>query len=938
MKVQTRSNLHQAVSKGPLLGFTILCGLSLLAAALLVVRGGSEVARADPINPPEGYPKLDLSIKTVTPTLANVGGATLDYVIEIRNTGAYAAEGATLIDAIPDNTTYKLGSADATVGTPVVAGGTLTWVGDVGFDSTVVVSFSVDVAAGFSGQVRNTAVINHPLIARPITVTAETVVSNKPVLAIAKTAVPAKPGANKPLTYTLVVSNQGQPATNLTLIVTDSVPSNTTIRSVGADGIPSGDKVIWTRPVTLAFGETTIFTFSVDIGNVPSGTVITNDSYRVTGPPATPAAGEIYTVTVIDPIFRLSKYPWPDPPGSNREMTYTLTLLNVGSLATTLVVTDRVPSGVEYRRGGTPTGDVIAWSLPSLDTGESAEFTYTVYVGDVMNVPVVNDDYAVCSAEGVCQPGKVLTSIVQGPIFETFATVIPIAKKPGGEEVTPTLSVHNVGHGNAIAATIVLTYYRMSLTDEDVIAYLPDGTTVPLDRGPDCGNKCRTFPWTGDIAHDEWVTFTVPPGISTIGGSEGNLYIATIIVTDSLSNMTTPTSTAQAMGKITHYASVVPYKEAQEVIGRGQLLTYTIRVANHGFTTELPPVLSDTVPMSTTFVQASAGGTTQAISDTVVISWVLPLLGPGDEEIHTFTVRVDEDLISGTQIINNDYSVLGYGNIATGTLSSGLPVTTTVQEIGLIDSYKEVSPTIVLPGPGNVLTYYLHIVNSSALDLTGVTVYDLLPWESSTYQRDAVASAGSVVSDIVSVRWTGDVAAFSSEIVTLTVEVDPDFQGVLTNTATINHPELLSEVEVSAVAYVTEKPVLHIAKSASPDPVAKDGELAYTIHVLNTGQQATDLLITDTVPSNTEYVLGSATAGGQWVGGQVRWEIPVLGPGESRTFEFRVTVGSGSEVINDQYVVRCAEGVVGVGAPLVTPISRAGAGDLYLPIVLKNAQ
>jgi uncharacterized repeat protein (TIGR01451 family) len=205
----------------------------------------------------------------------------------------------------------------------------------------------------------------------------------------------------------------------------------------------------------------------------------------------------------------------------------------------------------------------------------------------------------------------------------------------------------------------------------------------------------------------------------------------------------------------------------------------------------------------------------------------------------------------------------------------------------------------MLPGPGNVLTYYLHIVNSSPLLLHGVTVYDQLPWQHSTYQRDAVASAGQIVSDVVSIRWVGDVAPLSSEVVTFTVLVDPDYQGAITNTATISHPDLPVEVEAQAIAYISEKPVLQISKSASPDPVERDAELLYRIRVVNRGQQATNLVITDMLPLNTAYITDSATAGGQLVDDQVHWEVPVLEPGESRPFEFRVTVGSGRDVVND---------------------------------------
>jgi uncharacterized repeat protein (TIGR01451 family) len=937
------------------LGLTILGGLLLLTVALLTV-SDLRPAYADPIDPPEGYPKLTLSVKTVTPTLAGVGGATLDYAIEIHNTGAYTAVNTTLTDLIPNHTTYN-NDAQASAGpAPSLSGGnTLTWSGDVGFDTTVVISFSVTVEAGFSGIISNTAVISQPRISRPVTAKAETLITDDPVLAIGKTAAPARPGANKPLVYTLVVTNQGQPANNLPITVTDRLPLDTGSPDPGPDGTVNGDTVTWRRNVTLDTGETTAFTFSVTVDDVLSGTVITNDDYRVVNPLSGVAVGEVHTATVIDPIFFLAKEVWPDPPGSNREATYTLTLLNKGSLATNLVITDRVPSGVTYQQGGESITDgVVSWSLPSLDTGESAKFTYTVSISDVADIEVINDDYAVCSAEEVCRFGQVLTSVVEGPIFETTAMIVPIAKKPGGEPITPTLTVRNVGNGNALDVTVVLTFYRMSLTDKNGIsAYFADGSNVKLNIGPNCppDNKCRTFSWMGDIAVGEMITFTLSPdiSISTIGGEEGDQLIATINVTDTTSNGAVFTGTSQAFSKITHFANVSPIKSGPAVIGRGQLLTYTIVVRNSGFTTDFSPVLTDVVPLSTTLVSISDGGqsftgsitTTGSITGVnlevfTVVSWTLDIMGPGDVFTRSFTVLVDEDLISGTQIVNNDYIVFGYGNVVTGALISGPPVTTTVQEVGLIDSYKVVTPTTLLPGIGNVLTYALHIVNSSGVDLTGVTVYDLLPWEFSTYQRDAVASAGTVISDIVSLHWTGDVAAFSEEVVTMTVVVDPNYEGPLTNTATIEHESLLSPVDVQAIGYVTDQPVLQITKSASPDPVKSGAELVYTVRVVNLGQQATNLVITDVIPADTTYVASSATAGGELVGGDhLRWQIPVLESGDSRTFKFRVTIEGGRQIVNDQYAVTSAEGVIGIGAPVITLV-RGGGNDIYLPVVLKN--
>jgi uncharacterized repeat protein (TIGR01451 family) len=892
------------------------------------------VALAHPISPPEGYPKLTLSVKTVTPTLAHTGGVTLTYDIEIRNTGAYTAYDATLRDTIPPAVTYTHDAQSSIGPTPTYSNGLLLWTGDVGFDSSVVIHFRVRVPAQFTGTVRNVAVIDHPLIDDPVTATAETIITDDPVLSISKTAAPDKPGAGKPLTYTLLVTNHGQPADNLLVTVTDQIPANTALRDPG-DGIDDGTTITWTRYVNLAVGEAEAFVFSVEVGDVPSGTVIANDVYQVAGEGIVTAVGDPYLITIVDPILSISKYVWPDPPGSNREMTYTLVVRNTGSLAEDLVITDRVPTGTEYRRGGTESGGIVSWSVPHLDTGESVQVNYTVYVGDVADVAIRNEDYGVCS-DGVCATGSVLTSVVEGPVFEVSAEVDPVAHKPGGgteTEVYPTLVVHNVGAGNALGAQVTLVFYRISVQSGDLAVIPPEGTLD--DSATDCGEWCTSFTWIGNLDHGKSITFTTPEGQSTIGGAEGTLYTATAIVTDVLENMVTEPVSGTAEGVVTHYANVEVEKTAPRVVGAGALLTYTLQAYNRGLTTALPPIVTDTVPANTTFVDASDGGVAQEVSATIVVSWTLPQLSPGEGALRTLTVRVDEGLISGTQIVNDDYAVFGYGNAVTNAVSIGPPVTTTVHELGLIDSFKTVTPTVLFPGPGNVLTFTVHVVNSGPLPLTGVTVEDLLPWESTTYLRDAVASAGSVLSDIVSVHWTGDVDAFSAELVTFTVRVDPGYQGEIANTAVISHPDLASEIEVSTVAHVARDPLLSIHKWAWPDRAAEGEELWYTIEVANLGRRATGLIVTDTIPAGTAYVPGSASGDGHLVGDHVRWSIPALESGETQSLEFAVVVQTDARVVNNRYGVRCAEGVTASGAPLIT--SGIGGNEVFLPLVLKAA-
>jgi uncharacterized repeat protein (TIGR01451 family) len=897
-------------------------------------------APAAPIPPPEGYPKLVLSTKTVTPTLAPTGGAIITYTIEIRNTGATTATDTSLIDNLDPNASFT-GQAWSSQGpSPVIDGNTLSWNGVVGFDTVVRLRFSAQIDAEFAGLLGNTAVISAPLIAEPVTVTAETRVTDEPVLTINKTSSPAKPGANKPLVYTLRVTNLGQPATQLPITVTDEIPADTTLLQVGPDGtlrLPS-DTITWTRRVDLKLGQSSLFTFSVEVGDVPSGTVISNENYGVAASFGI-TTGQPYTVKVVDPILSLSKQIWPDPPGSNREMTYTLSLFNSGSLATDLVITDHVPAGVTYVRGGIEHAGVVSWQLPRLDTGKSAKFTYTVYVSNVMDVPIVNDDYATCSAENVCVQGKVLTNVVQGPIFETWAELDPIAHKPGGgagTDVTPTLRLKNIGAGNALDVQTLLIFGRLSVQGTDLYATPSIGTSPPFPQGPDYGDKYSTYIWKGDLVHGRMVTFTTREGRNTIGGEEGTHYTATIVVTDALANINTASFSSTAIGTVTHMANVVPVKSAPKVIGPNQLLTYTIKAYNRGMTTEAPPVLTDVVPLSTTFVRASHDGAVQTMSDTSIVSWTLPLLGPGEGVVRTFAVRTDKGLVSGTQIVNQDYAVTGYGNILTGTVTSGPPFTTTTQEVGLIDSYKTVTPQLSLPGPENILTYEIHLVNSSGLTLSQVTAYDLLPWAASTYQRDANASAGKLLSDIISIDWQGDISPFAEVVLTATVLVDPEFTGALTNTVVISHPDLSAPVEREAVAYVTDQPVLLIGKTATPDPVKIDELLTYRLEVTNLGQQATSLVITDVLPSNVTYVPTGTTGGGVLDGNTIQWELSGLEPGEAANLNLQVRVDSGSKVVNQHYGVKSSEGVSSLGAPVTTLIK--GGGRIYLPLLFRNYQ
>jgi len=76
---------------------------------------------------------------------------------------------------------------------------------------------------------------------------------------------------------------------------------------------------------------------------------------------------------------------------------------------------------------------------------------------------------------------------------------------------------------------------------------IPGGGT--LSEGPDCGEHCWKYIWTGDIGVGETITFTTFEGQSTIGGEQGTHYTATVVITDALSGYVTEPVTGTAIGE-----------------------------------------------------------------------------------------------------------------------------------------------------------------------------------------------------------------------------------------------------------------------------------------------------------------------------------------------------------------------------------------------------
>jgi len=167
----------------------------------------------------------------------------------------------------------------------------------------------------------------------------------------------------------------------------------------------------------------------------------------------------------------------------------------------------------------------------------------------------------------------------------------------------------------------------------------------------------------------------------------------------------------------------------------------------------------------------------------------------------------------------------------------------------------------------------------------------------------------------------------------LTATVSPAAQegATLTNTVTIaaTTTEQNTGNNTALVTTAIHLPSLHITKTVEPAAVLPGDLLTYTLTVSNTGLgEATGLLISDTVPSNTSYQSCSGGDSCSESGGVVIWTVAALPAGEQVQVSFTVRVGAdvkyGTSIVNQTYAVSCIQGVTAEGAPVSIPVGLVG--------------
>ncbi|MFC4637510.1 DUF11 domain-containing protein [Deinococcus hohokamensis] len=485
-------------------------------------------------------------------------------------------------------------------------------------------------------------------------------------------------------------------------------------------------------------------------------------------------------------------------------------------------------------------------------------------------------------------------------------TMTPAQAKPG-DLVDVTVRAENTGNADASALTIT---DLLNSADLAGLQYVPGSAAVPagsLEYTSDGAVWQATE--TAPVRGVRWNLATLKEGGAGelrfkmrveaqaalgVRRNTARLSSASGVVTEASASVTIGAGPRIALGPVNHPEAPELGNEDQQtrsgaLLGQPSCFEQTLQ--NTGNVTD----------QITVRPSVSAGTADVALLDLTGAPLQQPVtLAPGERLSFRvcLTPRSGEDV----RLVLTASSAAGAADNSTVDQLSGIDARPATVALPLV---KRVAPEGAVQA-GAILTYTLSARNNYAFDLTNVTVTDTLSPAVVFVGADlgGQASAGKVT-------WRLDRLAAGQEArLTLTVRV---LEGTKDGTAIANQFELSSAQTPNAAASNTVvTPVwsaaLTLQKSVSPEQATTGDRLTYTLRAVNTSAAAPlrDLTITDALPTGLVYIPGSSRLNGAPTPdpvaeqGRLTWTVPTLAEQATATitFDARVTPEAGDDILN----------------------------------------
>ncbi|HHW84988.1 MAG TPA: DUF11 domain-containing protein, partial [Chloroflexi bacterium] len=801
----------------------------------------------------------DLAIRKDGPSTV-MAGEWITYTLVVTNYGPAGATDVQVVDALPAGVRFvgavasqgvcATGVSCQLADLPLAATATITVVGIVESNiisgATLVNVARVDAANADPVSDNNQATTN-------------TSVQAEAQLTLVKDVTPATTTPGAAITYRIIVTNSG-PSTARTVVVTDILPvelgSATVSSSQGActgfpcvlgDIAPGGSATILVNAV-VAQGVTSLFTNTASLSTataLAAGSITSDDA-------------TVNVTALADLLLNLASTPTTV---AGESAVVTATVSNLGpSAAEDAVVTITLPAGASYDAASLPTGWYVAAvvgdtvvlttsdpltanttvALPitvnissTVPPGSSLQFSGEVGAVTGDTNPVNNRSNADLSVIG--QADLVVSK--SGPVTATAGTT-----------VTYTVLVTNTGPTAAVLRDIKDTLPAgVSLVSASLIRR--DGSSTACAAG-----ICQA---AGTLAVDEVVTMTVV-GLVAANTPVGSVLTNTAIAfTDGVTPDPNPANNqASVTTTVETTATLRVTKVAfNNPVYAGDVIFYQVVVYNDGPSDAQNVIITDTLPVSTTYVGGDAACTHAA----GVVTCNVGTLAVNGSRTLQIQARTDAAAAHGLIVTN----------VVTATSpTASTPVTATVAVTIQQPVFGAVDLVIDKAGPvtataGTLMTYTLVITNRGPGVANAVQIVDALPYEIIGL---SVSSSQGVCNNSV-VCQLGDLAAQASATVTITgwARTETVSDTAVLNTASVssNNIELNPVDNVDTLTTtIGAETLMTIEKSAQPAVVSPGSALSYRILVRNIGPSlARNVVMTDLLPVELESPQLSSTRG-----------------------------------------------------------------------------
>jgi len=713
------------------------------------------------------------------------------------------------------------------------------------------------------------------------------------------------------ISYTLTASNAAGAGTAEGVVLTETVPDETTFTAGPSDPgwgcVPDGSagSTCTIALSDIAPGGSTMVSFAVtiDASVSPTLTAVNNTAVLSAANTTTDAEAMESTPVTAAAVLDLVKDDGGVSTVPGATVVYSLTVSNTGNadaLATTL--SDTVPANTTFNAAGSamgwscadgaPAGSMCTYDLATFEGGSVAAVSFAVTV--VSSVPAGTTEISNQGTVSSTNPASDVDSDTTPVIAEP---TLGLTKTDGGASAIPgSLLSYELGYsnsGNEDAASTVLGEVVPAQTTFSAAASTAGWTCVP---DASAGSVCTLDLGTLAGGSSGTASFAVTVDDPVLAGTSEITNAASL----DASNAPAPAAANRITAVVADPDLVLSKSDGGISTRPGRTLSYFLSYGNEGNENAADVELTETVPDHTTFfAKSSTPGwvCTPDGSPGSVCAFDIGELEGGASDLAVFALEVDAPVAAGVTEIVNNATLDGSNAPAPAAAGDTTPV---LAEPALTLAKDDGGITAE---PGDVVVYTLTYGNHGDEGVDDLELSETVPTDTVFEAASSTAgwicvpdgSAGATCTLEVGVV-AGGGATGTAEFAVRVAEPFPVGSAEIANSASAAASNAPAPANASDTTPVDASLDLAVTKADEGVPTRPGGGIAYTVGWDNLGTQpASGVELTETVPAATVFDPAGSTAG--WVcvpdgsaGSACTFAVGAIAVGDSGSAIFAVTV------------------------------------------------